>query len=80
MGCRAGASVLQTVRLEQLVARSDDEYVAIASTLAHDLDRLREMRATLRNHMRDSTLIDPSAFMNNLESIYRRSWLAFLKS
>ena len=45
---RVGASILTTLGLERLVAANAAEYVAIAASLASDLDALAALRASLR--------------------------------
>ena len=49
---RAGLSLLSNVGLTELVAHSEDQYVTIASALAGDGERLKELRATLRRGSR----------------------------
>lgn len=71
---RAGLSILTTIGLPELVARSADEYVAIATALARDTARLAAMRAGLRERMRASPLADAPAFARRLEALYRDAW------
>src|SRR6185312_10486672 len=68
---RAGLSILSNVGLPEFVARSADQYVQIATRLAADPPRLAELRATLRDRMRSSPLMDPIAFCHELEAVYR---------
>jgi predicted O-linked N-acetylglucosamine transferase (SPINDLY family) len=71
---RAGASQLNNVGLSNLIAASADEFVQIATTLASDAERLGEIRATLRQRMRSSPLMDAAAFARNVEAAYRQMW------
>jgi protein O-GlcNAc transferase len=71
---RAGLSLLTNVGLPELVARSETEFVNIAEDLARDLLRLRELRATLRDRMKSSVLMDAPRFARNIEAAYRRIW------
>jgi predicted O-linked N-acetylglucosamine transferase (SPINDLY family) len=71
---RAGASILFNVGLPELVARSADEYVRIASELAHDLPRLGGVRSALRQRMEQSPLMDGPRFARNIEAAYRQMW------
>jgi predicted O-linked N-acetylglucosamine transferase (SPINDLY family) len=71
---RGGASVLSNVGLPELVAQSEDEYVAMALELAKDLPRLAELRSTLRQRMLNSPLTDAPAFARSVESAYRQMW------
>jgi protein O-GlcNAc transferase len=59
---RAGFSQLSNLGLPELAAFSEDDYVGIATQLAHDLPRLAELRATLRTRMEASPLMDAPRF------------------
>jgi predicted O-linked N-acetylglucosamine transferase (SPINDLY family) len=71
---RGGASLLHAVGLDELIAHSGDEYVAIAGRLASDPDRLATMRTTLRERMRSSPLMGAHRFTRNLEAQFRVMW------
>jgi predicted O-linked N-acetylglucosamine transferase (SPINDLY family) len=71
---RAGLSQLTNLGLPELVSRTEDEYVAIATRLAGDLPRLAELRATLRSRMEASVLTDARHFARQIESAYRTMW------
>jgi predicted O-linked N-acetylglucosamine transferase (SPINDLY family) len=71
---RCGVSILSNVGLADLVAQDEDQYVAIAAGLASDLARLSELRASLRERMRASPLMDGPRFTRALEAVYRRLW------
>jgi predicted O-linked N-acetylglucosamine transferase (SPINDLY family) len=71
---RFGASGLHTLGLDELVADSPEAYRRIAIDLAGDLDRLSHLRATLRQRMTASPLLDFSGFTRNVEAAYRRMW------
>jgi predicted O-linked N-acetylglucosamine transferase (SPINDLY family) len=71
---RGGLSVLSNVGLPELVARSPEEYLKIATELANDLPRLMELRSTLRKRMLRSPLCDGKTFTRNLEAAYRQMW------
>ena len=75
---RAGSSILSTLGLPELVADSVDDYIALAAALAGDLDRLANLRRTMRNRMANSPLMDLPAFVNDLEAAYRHMWHAWL--
>jgi len=72
---RGGYSILTQLGLEDLVARSADEYVCANVKLARDAARRSELRATLRTDLRRSGLVDTHAFVRDLESAYRTMWL-----
>ncbi|EDY18049.1 Tetratricopeptide TPR_2 repeat protein [Chthoniobacter flavus Ellin428] len=74
MVSRAGLSQLTNLGLPELVARTEDEYVEIATRLAGDLPRLAELRATLRSRMEVSVLMDAPRFARQIETAYRTMW------
>jgi len=71
---RAGWSQLSNLKLTELAARSEDEFVQIARDLAADLPRLAELRTTLRQRMLQSPLTDAARFTANVETAYRDIW------
>jgi predicted O-linked N-acetylglucosamine transferase (SPINDLY family) len=71
---RAGLCLSENIGLPDLVARSEDEYVRIASRLAGDLEGLARLRAELRARMEASPLMDAPRFVGNLEAAYRGMW------
>jgi predicted O-linked N-acetylglucosamine transferase (SPINDLY family) len=72
---RAGLSILSNVGLPELVARTADDYVRIATSLAGDLPRLAALRAGLRRQMVNSPLMDGPCFARNVEAAFRDMWL-----
>jgi protein O-GlcNAc transferase len=71
---RQGVSLLAHVGLHDLIAPTLDEYVSTAVRLAEDRPRLVELRATLRERMNRSTLMNPERFTRQLEEAYRWMW------
>ncbi len=71
---RVGGSLLSTVGLSEFVARTSDEYIAIAAALAGDRERLVGLRSTLRRKMKESPLCDGKTFTRDLEGLYRGMW------
>ncbi len=71
---RAGWSQLNNLRLADLAAFDDEQFVATACALAADRPRLRELRTTLRERMRRSPLMDGRRFAAALERLYRQAW------
>jgi len=65
---------LSLLNLQDLAAGSEDQYVQIAANLAHDLDRLADLRSGLRDTMAASPLCDGPRFARNLEQRYRAMW------
>jgi predicted O-linked N-acetylglucosamine transferase (SPINDLY family) len=60
--------------MPELAARSEEEYVRIARELANDIPRLTTLRATLRQRMAQSPLMDTPRFARNIEAAYRQMW------
>lgn len=71
---RIGEMILNSLSLPEWVAHNEDEYVAIAVKLAHDQERLRRERRTLRGRMQDSALLNEERFTSQLEDAYREMW------
>jgi protein O-GlcNAc transferase len=71
---RAGLCQLYNIGLPELIAESDDQFIEIAVTLASDLPRLSGLRASLRERMENSSLMNAPRFTRNIEAAYRRMW------
>jgi protein O-GlcNAc transferase len=71
---RAGLCYAKNLGLDGLVARTPDEFVAIACDLAGDLPRLARLRADLRERMQRSPLMDAPRFARHIEAAYRWMW------
>ena len=76
---RAGLSQLTNLRLPELIAHSPDEFVRAACVLAGDLPRLAQLRATLRERMRSSPLMDCKRFACGVEAAYRTAWCSCVR-
>ena len=71
---RVGVSLLNNVGLVELVAASPGEYMRIAVELGRDVERLCGLRASLRERMAASPLMDGPGFARKVEGAYRRMW------
>ncbi|EIC20524.1 putative O-linked N-acetylglucosamine transferase, SPINDLY family [Thiorhodovibrio frisius] len=71
---RIGESILRTVGLPELVAQDEERYVGIATALAGDVKRRRELRNDLRGMVQNSPLCDFTTFTYELERAYREMW------
>jgi predicted O-linked N-acetylglucosamine transferase (SPINDLY family) len=71
---RAGWSQLSNLNLRELAAKTPEEFVEIATSLATDLPRLSALRQALRDRMRQSPLMNAPAFARNVENAYRDMW------
>ena len=71
---RCGLSLLSGIGLQELVAHTEEEYLSIAHRLAHERERLSQLRQQLRQRMRASALLDEAGFTRALEALYRGAW------
>lgn len=71
---RVSASLLNAVRLPELVAGDAVDYAERAVALARDPERLAALHRGLRERMRGSPLMDEARFTLNLEACYRKAW------
>ncbi len=71
---RVGVSLLSAVGLEDWIAETPEQYVAIASRMAVDIPRLAELRAGLRECIAASPLCAAKPFAAKVESAYREMW------
>jgi predicted O-linked N-acetylglucosamine transferase (SPINDLY family) len=72
---RAGFSQTSNLGLaSELVATDAAQFTRLAVELAGSLPRVRELRATLRQQMQDSPLMNPKAMVQSLEAAYRELW------
>jgi len=70
---RVGASILSRVGLSELAPSTLEESLAVAAGLAADVDRLAELRQTMRERMLSSPLMDAQRLARQLEAAYRRA-------
>ncbi len=71
---RVAASLLHTVGLPELVAKSWNEYQEMAIRLAMDKDALDMLRRRLVASHQDSPLYDTAGFARDLEDLYQKIW------
>jgi protein O-GlcNAc transferase len=76
---RAGRSILSNVNLPEFIARDPRDYVRIAVELAGKIERLNELRQTLRERMKASPLLDAPRFARSVEAAYRDAWQHWIK-
>ena len=77
---RVSESILSTVGLSDLVASSEEDYVALAAELAADQNRRTAFHANLRNRLTDSPFCDGAGFTRHLEDSYRGMWKRWCES
>ena len=71
---RLGASIATHAGHPDWIARSEDEYVDKAVTLASDISGLSVVRAELRGEMRAGPLMDEPEYVRQVELAYREMW------
>jgi protein O-GlcNAc transferase len=71
---RVGVSLLHAVGLSELVARNQDEYLALAVNLAKDPARLSSLKQSMRSRMQRSSLCDAASFAPRFETALRNMW------
>ena len=76
---RQTVSALENLQLTGLAFADVDDYSRGAIALAENLDRLAEIRQSLRLRMAASPLCQPEQFARDLEALYRRMWQARCK-
>jgi len=71
---RSTFSILSSLAMPELVAGSEPDYVELNVRLAEDKAWRTELRATLRDRLVASPLMNASEFAADLESGYRAMW------
>jgi protein O-GlcNAc transferase len=71
---RGGECIAQQLKLPELIAKTEDDYLAKAIELAFDAQHLSRLRASLRSRLAESPLGDFPRFAADLEQVYRRVW------
>jgi protein O-GlcNAc transferase len=77
---RVGVSLLSNIGLQELIAKTYDQYIEIAVKLANDIKKLKALREELRGMMERSPLTDAKRFSLNLEECYRKMWENFCRA
>lgn len=71
---RAGASIMTHAGMPDFVTNDVKAYVARAVRLATEIDKLAELRDTMRSRLRQSPLFDGAAFARGFEDAVTRLW------
>jgi predicted O-linked N-acetylglucosamine transferase (SPINDLY family) len=71
---RQTRSFLRLIGLPDLVAEREEDYIAMAAELAADTDRLRNIRASMRDKMLNSPLCDGKGFAESVQEIVFSMW------
>jgi predicted O-linked N-acetylglucosamine transferase (SPINDLY family) len=71
---RVGASLLQALGLDELIAGSRGEYESLALAFATEPDRLSAVRKRLAGNLRTHPLFDTGRFTRHIEAAYAAMW------
>ena len=77
---RVSASLLSAAGHPEWVAGDADGFVRIAAALAGDLPRLASIRASLRDELRASPLLDSAAYAQRFHAAIRECWRTWCAS
>lgn len=76
---RHGVSLWNSLGITDFIAKDKEDYLRIALSLAHDPQKLRLLRHSLREQMKNSPLMDEINYTRALENAYRKMWQNYLK-
>ncbi|MEQ1824715.1 MAG: tetratricopeptide repeat protein [Pirellula sp.] len=71
---RVAASLLQSVKLPELITTNLESYCDLAKSLAADREQLAELRKRLRFHRDASPLFKMEIFARNIEAAFQQMW------
>jgi protein O-GlcNAc transferase len=77
---RIGASLLTNIRLPELIAQSEDQYIHVAVDLTKELEALAEIRDSIREWLTESPIVDGRRWTWNIEAQLRVAWKDYLAS
>ena len=75
---RMAASLLNAIKLPELISNTQEEYEALAIELAMNPQKLEEIRLKLANNRLTAHLFDTPLFTKNLESAYVKMYERYL--
>jgi predicted O-linked N-acetylglucosamine transferase (SPINDLY family) len=74
---RHSTTHLMNAGLPELVASNLEEYIEKAVNLANNVDRIKEYKASLRNDLMKSPVMNHVQFANDLENEIRKMWVKY---
>ena len=74
---RSTASLLTALSLTEWIAIDEADFVARAQRLAADTAGLSALRASIRQRLRASNILNQTGFTRHLENLYRHAWHAW---
>jgi protein O-GlcNAc transferase len=69
---RMGVTIMRAAGLSDFAANDEDDWLLRAQELAGQIERLNELRATMRNRLAQSELCDSTGAARALESVYEQ--------
>ena len=79
-GSRLGASILAAADVKELIANSPMDYVKKAVRLSQRKELIAAYHVGLREHMKNSALMNGQLYMRELEKNYRAAWQDYCRS
>jgi predicted O-linked N-acetylglucosamine transferase (SPINDLY family) len=77
---RAGVSILNNAGLADWIAHSPEQYIQLAVDRATHLPTLAQLRSSLRQQLRSSSLMDSQSYSLSIESAYQDMHRSYLQS
>lgn len=77
-GMRAGLSLLSAAGIAEFAVANADDYLQLARHYASHLDQLAQLRASLREKVAQSPLMDAPRYANNMSALFRQCWRAWV--
>jgi predicted O-linked N-acetylglucosamine transferase (SPINDLY family) len=71
---RITASLLSQIGMDDWVAQTDDDYVAIALRAGREPERVAALRQNMRERLRASPCGDAPRYTRAVEQVYRQMW------
>lgn len=77
---RVGVSLLNTIGCPDWIATTPEQYIDLAAALASRPDHLQHLRATLRQQLCASPLMDAKTFTTDIENAWRKMWQDYISN
>lgn len=74
---RSTASLLTELELTDWIASDEADFVTRSIRLSSDITSLTSLRASMRDRLRASIILDKGAFTRSLENLYRQAWIGW---
>lgn len=74
---RVSYSILKNLNLDQLIAFTEEEYVAKSIELAEHPEIIRELKTKMRKNLLASSICNPKVITREMELNFKRIWLKY---